>query len=132
MSDEGDMEVRERQEIQNSEGTREGRYFEPPVDIYETADAITVVADLPGCDPDDIDVNLEDNRLTLLGTRQNLDDRWDDVYEEYPQGHFMREFRVGKAIERSEITANFNNGVLNVTLPKMKQSQTRKIDIETG
>lgn len=132
MTDEGEMEVHERQEIQGGEGTREGTYFQPPVDIYENGETITVVADLPGCDPDDIDINLENNRLTLVGTRDTPQEQWDSVYEEYPQGHFMREFRLGKTIDRSGISANFRNGVLKVTLPKTTESRTKKIEVETA
>ncbi|MFB6351908.1 MAG: Hsp20/alpha crystallin family protein, partial [Bradymonadaceae bacterium] len=68
----GEMEVRQKDELESSEGTREGTYFRPPVDIYETDDAITVMADAPGCDPDDFEINLEDSRLAILAATEEL------------------------------------------------------------
>lgn len=132
MAEEGQMEVRKKKELESGEGTREGVYFRPPVDIYETDEAITVMADVPGCDPENFDVNLEDSRLTILAETSGLEERWEPVYDEYREGHFLREFRLGKDIDRAGISATFNNGVLELTLPKTEQAKTRKIEIQTG
>jgi len=130
---EGDeLEVRDRSELQRGEGTRGGTYFRPPVDIYENGDKLTVKADMPGCDPDHFDVNLEENRLTITAPNRARDDSWDPVYEEYREGHFYREFQLGKTIDRENITASVDNGVLTVELPKQQTAKRRKIDIEEG
>lgn len=131
MSDGDEMEVRDKTELER-EGTRSGRYFSPPVDIYENDDQLTLLADVPGCDPDNFDISLADNRLTITAATEPTTDNWEPVYREYGEGHFMREFRLGKEIDQSGITAKFDNGVLRVTLPKSRQSKTRKIEIETG
>lgn len=130
--DQGEMEVRKKEELQSSEGTREGTYFRPPVDIYETDEAITVLADTPGCDPDNFEINLEDNRLTIMAATDELEDRWEPVYGEYRSGHFLREFQLGKTIDREKISAHFDGGVLEVRLPKNQKAKRRKIEIETG
>lgn len=130
---EGDeLDVRDRSEVQRGEGTREGTYFRPPVDIYENGDELTVKADMPGCDPDEFEVNLEDSRLTIAAPNRARDDSWDPVYEEYREGHFYREFQLGKTIDRSNISASFDNGVLTVHLPKQQNSRSRTIEIEEG
>ncbi len=132
MADQGEMEVRKKDELQSAEGTREGRYFRPPVDIHETDEAITLMADVPGCDPDDFEINLQDSRLTIMAATGELGEQWEPVYSEYRQGHFLREFELGKTIDRSNISAHFDNGVLEVRLPKVEEAQTRKIEIQSG
>jgi HSP20 family protein len=132
MSEQGEMEVRKKDELQSAEGTHEGSYFRPPVDIHETDEAITLMADVPGCDPDDFDINLQDNRLTIMAAKRDMGEQWEPVYEEYREGHYLREFQLGKTIDQSDISAHFDNGVLEVRLPKVDEARTRKIEIETG
>lgn len=131
-----EMEVREKQELQGREGTRSGTYFRPAVDIFETDQNLMIKADIPGCNPDDVEVNLEDNRLTLTAPTGGMNDagadRWEQVYGEYREGHFLREFRLGKSIDRNNITAEMNNGVLELTLPKAEQAKPKKIEVSTG
>lgn len=130
MSDE--LEIRERDELQRGEGTRQGTYFRPSVDIFETDDALSVLADVPGTDPENFDVNLEDSKLTIQAPTRGLGENWKPVYEEYRNGHFFREFRLGKQIDRDGITASFNDGVLTIRLPKQEEAQPRTIEVEEG
>ena len=132
MSDQGEMEVTQKEELQSGEGTREGAYFRPEVDIYESDEAITVLADVPGCAPDDFEINLEDSRLTILAETGGLEERWKPAYREYREGHFLREFRLGKKIDQSNISAHLTNGVLELHLPKREEAKTKKIEIQTG
>jgi HSP20 family protein len=128
----GEMKVRDKEALQD-EGTREGTYFRPPVDIFENGDELTIVADVPGVSPENFEINLQDNRLTITAVRDDIDlDEWDSVYEEYREGHFLREFRLGKDIDQSNISARAKNGVLTLHLPKAEQAQTRKIEVNTG
>lgn len=132
MADGDELEVKQRDQVQDREGTREGPYFRPPVDIFETDDELTLTADMPGCDPDEFEVNLEENRLTITAPNRARDESWEPVYEEYREGHFFREFQVGQSIDRANITASFDNGVLTVHLPKVERTKRRKIEIEEG
>ena len=132
MSEESDeMEVRQKTEVQSGEGTRQGAYFQPPVDIWESDETITLRADVPGCDPEDFEINLNENRLTITAATSPIEENWEPVYGEYREGHFLREFRLGKEIDRSGISAQLTNGVLEVTLPKVESEEPRKIEIET-
>ncbi len=132
------ISVREKEELTNSgeetggEETREGRFFKPAVDIFETEDALQVVADVPGADPDSFDIDVRDSMLTITATCDALESRWKPVYEEYRTGNFMRRFRLGQQIDQSKIAANVNNGVLELTLPKGDQARPRKIEVSTG
>lgn len=128
-----ELQVQQKEELQTGEGTREGRYFKPNVDIFETDDALTVVADLPGISADDVEIDLRDNRLTLTGIAD--DDpthQWESLYTEYRTGHFTRQFRLGQHIDQSEISAEMNDGVLWLTLPKAEQAVPRKIEVTTS
>ncbi len=130
--DEGDLKVRKKEELQSGEGTREGLYFKPDVDIYETDESLVVVADVPGTTSDDIEIDLRDNMLTITGgvdVAEHSD--WESLYTEYRTGHFARQFRLGQNIDQSEITAALDDGVLRLTLPKADSATPRKIEIET-
>ena len=131
-----ESELQNREEMQmrgksptRETGTREGPYFEPAADIFETADALTLVADLPGTDPQDIQTDLRDNLLTITATVKPLPERWKPVYEEYSIGHFMRQFRLGQQIDQSKITAQLRDGVLTLTLPKVDTARPRQINV---
>ncbi len=128
-----DMTTRQKEELQTQEGTREGPYFKPAVDIYETDEALTVVADLPGTGVEDIDIDLRDNQLTLTGiVNRPLGDQWEPLYTEYRSGHFMRQFQLGRQIDQSKISAHYEQGVLELTLPKAEDAVPRKIEVSTG
>lgn len=128
-----ELQVRQKEELQNEEGTREGIYFKPDVDIFETDQALMVIADLPGATSENIEIDLRDNLLTLTAAVEDkLDGSWRPAYAEYRTGHFMRQFRLGQNIDQAEISASVNDGVLHLTLPKAESAQPRKIEVRTG
>lgn len=121
--------VREKHEAQES-GSYEGRWFEPAVDIYETEDALTVVADLPGVAAEDIETDLRDNLLTLTARTRKAQGDWKPLYTEYQEGHYTRTFRLGQHIDQAKISAAFKDGVLTLTLPKAESVKPRKIQVK--
>jgi HSP20 family protein len=128
----GEMEMHDKTELQD-EGTREGRYFRPPVDIFEDGDEMTIVADVPGVSPENFEINLHENTLTITAARDDFDaSEWEPVYDEFREGHFLREFRLGKDINQSKISAKAKHGVLTLHLPKAKQAKRRKIEVNTA
>lgn len=132
MSEKRDIAVHEKEELDTEEGTRPGRYYKPAVDIFETEDALTLVADVPGADPDNFDIDLRDSMLTISASTAGAEDRWKPVYAEYQPGHFWRRFRLGQQIDQSKISANLEDGVLELTLPKVEKARPRKIEVEVG
>jgi HSP20 family molecular chaperone IbpA len=104
----------------------------PFVDIYETADGLTVVADLPGVPADAVQVQVERGVLTLVG-RASAEDLsgWRPIHEGLNLGgEFFRAFALSDEVDREKITARLANGVLTVVLPKAPQARTRKIPIQ--
>jgi HSP20 family protein len=125
--------VREKQESAPGESTRPGRSFVPDVDIYETADALHIRADVPGVDERSVNVHLDNHTLSLEG-RVALDDYGDlgPVYTEYNVGHWVRRFTVSDAIAADRIEARIVNGVLELTLPKSDRAKARTITVSSN
>ena len=106
------------------------RYFVPATDIFETEDALTVVMEVPGVDREAIDINLENDVLKI---EAKIDpskyDGMEPLYTEYNVGHFARSFTLSNKIDRQQISAKLEDGVLTLTLKKAKEATPRKISI---
>jgi HSP20 family protein len=102
----------------------------PPVDIFETADAFVVTAELPGLQRSDIDVRYHDGQLALQGTRRTPDVPC-ERYHRVERGHggFFRRFSLPTAVDASGIVADLKDGVLTVTVPKASGAGPRRIDV---
>ena len=126
-----EMQVREKAATREA-GTWEGPYFEPRVDIYETADALTLTAEVPGAAADDLQTDLKDNLLTISARVDAVDAKWKPLYEEYNVGHYLRQFRLGEQIDQARISAQLKDGVLTLTLPKAASARPRRIRVVAG
>jgi len=126
-----DLPVREKQSTRE-QGTHQGPYFEPAVDIFETEDALTLLADMPGVDPESIETDLRENLLTISGRVTPTEPKWKVAYGEYQVGHFIRQFRLGQQIDQLKISAQFRDGVLTLTLPKADHAKPRRIKVVTS
>ena len=128
-----EIKLREKEEIKKDDGepTQAGVYYSLAVDIYETDDAITLLADLPGVEKDGLDINVEDRQLTITGLVKEPEDRLQPVYSEYGIGGYTRSFKLGDAIDQSKISASLKDGVLELVLPKADRLRPRKIEIAT-
>ena len=115
-----------------AEGTRPGVLLTPPVDIFEDADAITVLADMPGVKPGSLAIDLHEGVLTITGHAHSPEASNEfDVAREYPAGTFQRSFTVSEAIDQGRIQATLKYGVLRLRLPKAEQAKPRQIKIRT-
>ena len=102
----------------------------PPVDIFETAEAFVITAELPGLRRADIDIRYQDGQLTLQGTRRTPDVPC-ERYHRVERGHggFFRRFALPTSIDAQGINADLKDGVLTVTVPKASDAATRRIDV---
>lgn len=117
----------------DAERTRDRLAFVPRADIYETDDAVFVVADMPGVDESSLDITLENNVLTINGYVEPLPpEGYTLIYAEYREGDYVRSFRLSDEIDRASIEATLKDGVLRLTLPKGKEARTRKIAVKAG
>jgi HSP20 family protein len=128
-----DMQAKKKTEAQTpAEQTRAGLIFTPAVDIFETDQAISLLADMPGVLPENLSIDLKDNVLTLIGDVQSPDKNEVDLYKEYQTGKYYRQFTLSEMIDQSKIEANLKEGVLNLILPKVAKPAARKIEVKAA
>jgi HSP20 family protein len=125
------LQSQEKKElVSKDETTVPVRYFVPATDIFETEDALTLVMEMPGVDREAIDIHLEND---VLKVEAKIDpakyDGMEPLYTEYNVGHFTRSFTLSNKIDRQQISARLEDGVLTPTLKKMKEAVPRKISI---
>ena len=103
----------------------------PSVDIYEDKDRLILEAELPGMSRDDFDISVENNVITLHGERKFEKKTEGDNYHrvERSYGSFARSFTLPQTVTADGATADFENGVLRVSLPKREETKARKIEI---
>jgi HSP20 family protein len=103
----------------------------PSVDIFEDKDRLILEAELPGMSRDDFEISVENNVITLRGERKFEKKTEGDNYHriERAYGTFMRSFTLPQTVTSEGATADFENGVLRVGLPKREETKARKIEI---
>ena len=134
MSESKDIQVRDKQEVTSpAEQTKPGPVFSPDVDIFENEKEIVLLADMPGVKADDLNIDLRDNTLSLIGEVSN--DAGDDeegIVIEYQTGRYARQFTLSEVINQENIDAKLEDGVLRLTLPKVEKATPRKITVKTA
>jgi HSP20 family protein len=109
--------------------------FVPPVDIYEDEHTITLFAELPGVEENDVHVTLEENDLILFtGERKMEHEEKKENFRrlERSYGKFTRSFTLPSTVDKEKITAEFNNGVLKIVLNKLEAAKPKQIKIGIG
>jgi HSP20 family protein len=111
-----------------------GRRWLPAMDLVETGDHFVLRADLPGLSEQDVNIELEDNVLTISGERKaEHEERKEGYYRvERASGNFSRSLTLPEGVDASAVTAHFDKGVLEVRIPKPEQRKPRKVSISVG
>jgi HSP20 family protein len=104
-----------------------------PMDAYRRGDRFVVHFDLPGVDPDQIELTVEKNVLTV-GAERRWERQEDDepVAAERPQGHFTRQLFLGETLDADHIEASYTDGVLSLTIPVAEAAKPRKVAISAS
>lgn len=120
------------QDISSQDWSQTTSELSVPIDMYETGDHIVVKSALPGVKAEDVEVNIDDNRLTIEGEFKTEDEqeKGDVYYQEQRYGHFRRSVQIPRNINTDDIEAEFEDGILKVKLPKLEESKTKRIDIK--
>ena len=124
------MDTKQDAPLSTTEPTRGGRMYRPNVDIVELPTELLLQADMPGTTGADIDIQFENGTLTIHGKVRPRQERTDYVLREYGVGDYYREFRVSEAIDGQQISAEYQQGVLTLHLPKVAAVQPRKIAVK--
>ena len=106
----------------------------PACDVFEDKDAVKIVAELPGVQPGDVKISLENNILTIRGEKkQHAEERNERVHRyERSYGVFERSFALPSTVDADKIHAGYENGILTVTVPKAEKARPREIAIKVG
>jgi HSP20 family protein len=106
----------------------------PSADLSETAEAIHVQLDVPGINPDQLDIQLQDQILTVRGERKEEKEEKGKTFHriERHAGNFTRAFQLPCAVAEDRVVAEYRDGVLQITLPKSPQARQRKISVQPG
>jgi HSP20 family protein len=118
--------------VQPPEGSvvPERTVFMPPIDIYDSDDGLVLLADLPGVTIESLEIQVQDNRLTLFGrVTPTLPAEARLLHQEFEWGDFLRSFILSDEVDHERITAKLNNGVLEVVLPRAPKTTPRKIQV---
>jgi HSP20 family protein len=107
------------------------RYITPPVDIFETAEGLTVVADLPGVEQKGLDVRVADGILTIQGSTAHVAPGT-PVDREYELLDFYRQFELSEEVDSERISAELKHGVLTLRLPKKERAKPRRIEVSVA
>lgn len=105
--------------------------FTPPIDIFETPDGLVLQADLPGVSSESLELQIQDNKLSLFGqVTLPIPAHARLIHQEYQVGNFLRSFILSDEVDHERITAKLSQGVLEVTLPRLVKSEPRRIPIQ--
>ena len=106
----------------------------PPVNVFDAGDAFVVKAEVPGVDPQRIEISVESDTLTLRGERSFTEPARDAAYHRRERGHgqFRRVVRLPGRVASDEVKAQYRDGVLTITLPKAHETRPRRVEIQAA
>ena len=107
------------------------RVYRLPLDVYTTPEEIVIIASLPGLTPDEVDIALEGDTLTIRGALRPPLENVGYLFQERPYGSFSRTLTLNVAVEADQAEAVFENGVLTLTLPKAEETKLKVIKIKS-
>ena len=128
-----ELQLREKQELQtDAEHTMPGVVFTPAVDIFESEQEITLLADMPGVTSDRVTIDLHNDELKVAGeveTQESENETY--LLREYETGRFHRHFSLSDRIDQDKISASMKDGVLRLVLPKVEKAKPRRIEVKS-
>ncbi|MDD5458321.1 MAG: Hsp20/alpha crystallin family protein [Phycisphaerae bacterium] len=112
--------------------TRSTHAFWPALDVQENENEITVKAEIPGCNAEDVDISVHGNLLTISGEKKQEEEKEGKgyYYVERSYGSFRRDVNLPSEVDTSKIDASCKNGVLNIKLPKVEKAKAIKVKIK--
>lgn len=114
--------------------TRQERMFVPDFEVKETPEAYVFKADVPGVNESELDISMTGNRLVVSGKREAEAENEGDRFYAYERsyGTFTRAFTLPEGADADRVSAEINNGVLTLTIPKRPEQQPKKVEVKAG
>jgi HSP20 family protein len=123
----------EKNASRTPEQTYHGPVYSPAVDIFESDDRISLLADMPGVKSQDLKIDLRENTLTLSGRVEGKTPASEaSLMIEYESGTYFRQFTLSEVIDQSKIDAKLSDGVLRLELPKLERAKPRQITVKAS
>ena len=120
----------DNQQVTRTGAEREERAVPPPVDVFEDAAGITLLADMPGVPRDQLELKVEGEALSIEGgVRAQTPDGLEAVYAEVRVPRYRRTFTLSRELDTARIDASLKDGVLTLRIPKAEQAKPRRIDV---
>jgi len=118
---------------QETDGTLTANWV-PAVDVFEDKDAVRIAVEVPGVNPDDIKISLEQNVLTISGEKQQVSEENTERVHRYERayGSFTRSFTLPSSVDVDRIEAHTDNGVLAIMIPKAEKAKPRQIQVKAA
>lgn len=131
MAQEQELQVQQKREVQQKqESTIPSRQYMPVTDIFETDQALTLILEMPGVKKESVDVQVEDDVLTISGRIDFSNyEGLQPVYTEYNVGDYARSFQISSKLDQAGIKAQLKDGVMTLVLPKAEKAKPRKIAV---
>jgi HSP20 family protein len=105
----------------------------PAVDIVESKNGVTLLADMPGINKESLHIDIEKNVLSIKGSiNLHTDEKLNATYMDVHAGTYTRQFTLGSELDSNAIEASLNNGVLKLFIPRTEQHKPRKIEVKPG
>lgn len=106
----------------------------PAIDVNETKDNVMVRAEIPGMEKDQISIDVQNNSLILSGEKKHETEKKDDNFHwrECSYGKFTRQIALPSEVDSSKASAEYKNGVLNITLPKVENKNRKRIEVKVN
>ena len=128
MNDTADLTTQE-----NPSSPEEQRSILPLVDIFEDDTGITLQADLPGVSQDRLDIQIDNDSLSIAGNiKFDLSEHMDAIYADVRASRYQRSFALSRELDRDNIQASLKDGVLTLRIPKRQEHRARKIEVRSG
>jgi HSP20 family protein len=128
-----EIQLRDKKEMElRGEPTQSRPVFLPAVDIYESKEALVLIADMPGVNTGGVEIHLEDGELTIRGRLEQEQIDAIPVYTEYRSGDYYRNFTLSNIIDQQKIEASMKDGVLRIIFPKAETARPRQITVDAG
>ncbi len=114
--------------------TADGSSFVPPVDIYEDAQKLVLKLEVPGIKQEDLDIRVENQILTVTGERKFESEEKQENFHRIERrfGNFVRTFTLPQTIDTEAVSANYDAGVLNISLAKKAEAKPKQIKVQLG
>jgi HSP20 family molecular chaperone IbpA len=129
-----ELQAKGKKEVADpAEQTKPGLLFTPAVDIFENEKELTIIADMPGVKPKDLEIDLRKDTLSIIGDVEAPESPGEtDIVREFRTGRYLRQFTLSEIVDQEKIEASLKDGVLRLKLPKVEKAVPKKITVQAG